>query len=116
MILEDEFLKPDWDGYGADPVLPVTMENAERFINAIPEGVMKPEIGADPSGDVSLDWCHNKHWVFSVSIDSNNNLAYAALFDGVGCHGTGKFVDGIIPEVIITMIKRIQDKTENKDG
>lgn len=68
---------PNWDGYGANPVQPESVVQAERFLRALPEDIPMPSIGADPDGEVALDWEDDGHAFFSVSVSPDGLLTFA---------------------------------------
>jgi hypothetical protein len=51
--------KPDWDGYGAEPVLKETVDFTKKFINVLselPDEIPTPDLSADPDGAISFEW------------------------------------------------------------
>lgn len=89
----------NWDGYGAEPVLPRTLHNAAKFLEVIPSTVEPPEIGTDPDGEISFEWGSKVGYVFSVSIGPENKLNYAGLRGSSTVHGT-EYFNGKIPPAI----------------
>lgn len=101
----------DWDGYGAKSVAPLTLLQAKRFLAALPSTVPAPEVGADPDGDISFEWCSAPRWVFSVSVNSCGDLVYAGLFgEREKHHGVMEFT-GSLPHEILAYIMRTQSAT-----
>src|SRR6266571_2316599 len=47
---------PGWDGYDAEPIRSRTVWSAYRFIEALPPGFPAPTVGAEPDGDITLEW------------------------------------------------------------
>ncbi len=97
---------PDWDAYGAQPILFESYENAKRFVRALPFGFSSPEVSAEPDGEVTFEWYSTPTRVFSVSVGPHNELNYAGLFGASRTYGTEVFHDEI-PEVILSHIKRV---------
>ena len=55
--LPEEFGKEGWNGYGAPPVSPLSIEYAKLFIGFISDERYFPdEISVDPYGDVNFEW------------------------------------------------------------
>lgn len=96
----------NWDGYGARAVDPRAVQEAERFLNALPTTTPIPEVSVDPDGEVSISWNLDSNWVFSVSIGPTGRLRYAGLFGTSKAHGTEWFFDEI-PEAILDNITRL---------
>lgn len=70
----------DWDGYGAVPVNASALDHAARLIGVLPTNLPVPEVGADPDGEISLEWFRDADWVFSVSVGARGQLSYAGRF------------------------------------
>ena len=75
----EECREPDWDGYGAQPVLDTTCQLAQKFLEMLPPGTLAPSIGAEPDGHLTAEWHRSSRWNLSVSITPNGDLHYAAL-------------------------------------
>lgn len=80
--IEEEFSEEGWDGYGAYPVSKESVNHAISFINSLPESLEDPSIGADPNGDITIEWYKDVHRVFSVSVTKDGELIYAAHICG----------------------------------
>jgi hypothetical protein len=87
----DECRQPDWDGYGALPVEQDTLTAAYSLIDSLPLGFPRPSIGADPDGQLTLEWRKAPHRILSVSVDPDGFLHYAGLFGTDKCHGSIAF-------------------------
>ncbi len=98
--------RPNWDGYGAEPISFGTYEQTVRFIRALPWGFPAPEISAEPDGEITLEWYTGPKRVLSVSVGPNNELTYAALFGASRAYGTEVFHDEI-PDLILGLIIRV---------
>lgn len=73
--------EPNWDGYQADPVLLETAQAAEAFLSLLPDTMQPDEFGADPDGQISMEWT-GEGGKLSVSIGPLGQRAFAS-------HGTG---------------------------
>lgn len=98
--------RPGWDGYGAEAVSPRTLENAQSFVNAFPQGIPMPTIGAEPDGHLTLEWYRSPNWVLSVSVTPENKLCYAAILGNSKAYGEEPFL-GWIPERLMGIITRL---------
>lgn len=97
---------PNWDGYGAQPIDRRAVQQAERFLSALPTTTPVPEISVDPDGEVAISWNLDSNWVFSVSVGPSGRLSYAGLFGTSKAYGTEWFFDEI-PEAILDNIARL---------
>lgn len=46
----------NWDGYGADSVIPSSVEWADRLLQALGSSLPRPEIGVAPDGHIVIEW------------------------------------------------------------
>lgn len=58
--LRKEYAKPDWDGYGANPVSHQSIHNALCFVSHLPDTIEEPDVGCDADGEVTLEWYHDR--------------------------------------------------------
>ena len=72
---------PRWelDSHGAEPVEAETLRNARRFLEAFPPGYPLPSVGAEPDGQITLEWYRATNWLLTVSVSREGMLYYAAL-------------------------------------
>lgn len=98
--LYEECSMPNWDGYGAKPAYKSIRKTVEKFLDALPANIADPEIGADPDGEISLDWCHARNKMFAISIGRKNRIAYAILDGDKRSNGIEIF-KGDLPSSII---------------
>ena len=96
-----------WDGYGAEPVRDKTVWSAYRFLEAFPPGFPIPTVGAEPDGDITLEWYRSLHRTVSVSVSPDDNLHYSALLGPNKHYGTEAFF-GEVPASILDLIRRVQ--------
>lgn len=97
---------PDWDGHNA---LPVTMDTyllARQVIQSLPARIPTPALGAEPDGQITLEWYRSPMHLLSVSIDPNGSLHYAALMGGRTEFGTQPFY-GDFPIVLTELAYQI---------
>jgi hypothetical protein len=99
----------NWDGYDAFPVREQTFWQAWRFIQALPLGCPLPSVGAEPDGQLTLEWYRHSRWTLSVSVSPDGTLYYAALFGSNDVRGSEFFIEEI-PATLLNLIKRVQIK------
>ena len=63
MIDELASLGPNWDGEGAVPIPPQTLDNTRRLLSAFSRSPIPPEITPNSNGTVSLDWASQRGWM-----------------------------------------------------
>lgn len=96
-----------WDGNGAAPINPCAVTRAADFIRALPADVSLPEFSAEPDGCISLDWMESRNRVFTLSVGSNDRLAYAWLDGSDQGHAVTRFDGNTIPSRILEGIEGI---------
>jgi hypothetical protein len=101
-----ECQEPGWDGYAALPVSPDALRNTYTFLEALPLGFRRPSIGADPHGNLSVEWYRSPTRVLSVGVSSDGLLHYAALLGANRTCGTETFF-GDVPEIILNLVRRV---------
>ena len=98
---------PGWDGYDAEPVRRKTIWSAYRFLEALPPGFPTPSVGAEPDGDITLEWYRSPRKTISVSVSPDDNLHYSALLGPNKYYGTEAFF-GEVPASILELVRRVQ--------
>lgn len=105
--VSEECSNENWDGYGAIPVTKKTYFEAMKLVAMLPSQIPKPEILAEPTGEIGLEWYKNKCSVFVISVGGKGVITYAGLFgEGNKTHGTEKLT-GQLPENVLADIKRV---------
>jgi hypothetical protein len=102
-----ETSKPGWDGYSAKATAGESYALARKLLLEYRLGILKPAIGADPDGEVTLEWYHAPRRVLSVSVAPNGDLHYAALIGESSRWGTEPFY-GSVPDVILELIEAVR--------
>jgi hypothetical protein len=102
----EECQEPNWDGYGALPVTQDALRNTYLFLGAMPLGFPRPSIGAEPDGDLTLEWHRSARRTLSVSVSPYGELHYSALFGPSRVYGTEAFF-GDVPDSILNLIRRV---------
>lgn len=87
----DECRVPDWDGYGAQAVAQETLHATYTLIESLRLGFPRPTIGAEPDGQLTLEWSKSPTRILSVSVDPDGLLHFAGLF------GPGRKQFGTLP-------------------
>jgi hypothetical protein len=98
--------EPNWDGFNARPVSDETIINAYMLLDALPLGFPRPSIGAEPDGDLTLEWYRSPRRTLSVSVNSQGELNYAALLGPSRTCGTEAFY-GDVPGAILDLVWRV---------
>jgi hypothetical protein len=103
----EECREPNWDGYGARPVLDTTYQLAQKFLAALAPRTPASPIGAEPDGHLTVEWHRSSQRTLSVSISPNGDLHYAALLGSAKTCGTEPFT-GEVPKVVADLIHRVK--------
>ena len=102
----EECRQSNWDGYQALAVSQDTLRYAYLFLELLPLGYPKPSVGAEPDGQLTLEWHRSPRQTLSVSVSPEGNLYYAGLFGANRVYGTEAFF-GDVPQSILTLIRRV---------
>ena len=101
-----ECRNPGWDGYGANPVEPETLRMAYTLIKSLPLGFPQPSIGAEPDGQLTLEWYRTPTRTLSLSIDPDGFIHYGGLFGAEKHFGTVPFLD-VLPDRILRLAREV---------
>jgi hypothetical protein len=104
--VSEECKSKNWDGQGAAPVREETYRLAYRFLEAIPLGVSRPSVGAEPDGHLTFEWYVSPRRTLSVSVSPEGDLHYSALLNTRKRYGTEPFFDGV-PKVILDLAAEV---------
>jgi hypothetical protein len=74
----ENYLEPDWDGEGAQPISPVTLQNAQSFLELLPVGTPDATPGID--GSIGLLWETTDTYIY-VDIKPNGRVHYYYQLD-----------------------------------
>ena len=70
-----------WDGYDAEPISRESGFRVAQLIELLPEGIQMPNVVAEPTGDIALEWLRGNEKHFTLSI-TGPQLVYAGIFGG----------------------------------
>lgn len=102
----EECGEENWDGYGAEPVSETSYFLTQEFLDALPMGAAPTSVGAEPDGQMTLEWYRTPYRVLSVSVDPTGVLHYAALLGSSTRHGMEPFY-GAVPKSILELIGQV---------
>jgi hypothetical protein len=101
--------RPNWDGYGAEPVDRESLAFAKRVAQMLPVSLSEPEVAVDPDGEVAFDWECGKRQRLSLSVGPSGTLRYAGIDGDSEAYGTEPWRDGI-PEAIVRLLQRVASR------
>ena len=84
----NECFSPDWNGYGAESISDEAVKYASVIYNYFD---VKPSLGADPDGMVTLEWYVNKGYLLNVSVDKLGNCYYVYVDEEINLKENGQF-------------------------
>jgi len=99
--------EPNWDGFGAEPVGEASFLKAYNLIRSLPLGHPRPSIGAEPDGQITLEWYRNPNRVLSVSVDPRGVLHFAGLFGADKQSGRITIFPDETPDELIHLVRKI---------
>ncbi len=95
-----------WDGHGAFAVERETYTAAYCVIDSLPFGFPLPSIGAEPDGQLTMEWRKGPRRVLSVSVDSKGFLHYAGLFGLDQRYGTLVLFSNV-PDELLRLVREL---------
>ena len=99
----------NWDNEEAYPISARTVQEAVKFLNALPVTIETPEVIPEPMGAIGFEWRGEGNSVFVASVHGTRKITYAGLFgSGVTTHGSEDF-DDAIPGEIVASLRRLRD-------
>jgi hypothetical protein len=101
-----EYSDPQCEGCDALPVTRESFELSKRFLKRLPFELEPPLIGAEPDGQITMEWYRNPRWTLSISFDPEGKLHYAALFGPNKVYGSESFFNEV-PRNILELIQRV---------
>jgi hypothetical protein len=95
----------NWDCYDAQPVSARAIGCAWKLLDQLVDDFPRPEVSADPDGEVSLDWLDGVERGLSISVNAEGRLSYAGFFGRSKAHGV-EFLQDEIPEGVMEALRR----------
>ncbi len=102
----EECRHPGWDGHGALAVEQETLRGTYIIIDSLPLGFPRPSIGAEPDGQLTLEWHKSPTRTLSVSVDPDGFLHYAGLFGQDRKYGRMTFFSSA-PEELVRLVQAL---------
>jgi hypothetical protein len=90
----------DWDNEDVLPVNNSSVNLAKAFLESLPIGLSPPSIGADPDGQVSIEWYRSPRRILTISVDPEGKLHYAVLLGQRKAYGTEPFFGDAPVEIL----------------
>jgi len=107
-LVFEECQEPNWNGYDAVPVHPLTYDLAQQFLRSLPSSVGAPKVNADPDGELSFDWHYGNERLLAVSIGLTGRLSFIYRNGSVRMRDTLMFLDQQIPHELVDMLHRLK--------
>jgi hypothetical protein len=97
----------NWDGHDALPVTPRHVQGARQVIDRIPADLPSPTVGADPDGQITLEWYANPQRLVSVSVDPKGWLHFAGMQDAIPFSGCLRDDPDLFPAELVQRIRAV---------
>ena len=94
---------------GAQSVREETYDLAHQFLAALPLSTLLSSIGAEPDGQITVEWYRSPQRTRSVSISPDEEFHYAALLGPERICGTETF-RARMSQVLSDLIARIEER------
>ncbi len=107
----EECSSAGWDGANAKPISVETLQNAKAFLKSFPLGMEPPDVGAEPDGDITLEWYKSSDRVISISINPGGWLYFAAIIGAKKRHGVD-FALCDVSEDLLGLISQVVGKVK----
>ena len=114
--LARECREPGWDGYDAEPVPIEAVRRAVALVRALPANDPMPEVAAEPDGSIGLQWYRARHAVLSLSVGTENGLAYAWLDGSERGHAVAGYDENRFPARVLQQIRLIMTRDDAAVG
>lgn len=82
------------------------LRTAHSFLNALPPDLPAPSVGAEPDGDLTLEWRQSAQRTLSLSVSRNGELHFAGLLGPDLIIGAEAF-SGDVPERLLGLIRQV---------
>lgn len=94
-----------------------TIMAAIEFAYCLPRFVPIPEVSVDPDGEISFDWLSLSGELFSVSVNKQNQLAYAGWFgEKSRIHGIEQLAESCPEEIVRGIQKATGERYRERNG
>ena len=103
-----EAIAPGWAGPGSNAVHPLTLDMAQRFLDALPLSMPAPEVNADPDGEISFDWDRGRDRLLAVSISLSGRLSFIYRHRSVRLRDTLWFMDDQLPDELVGLYQNLK--------
>lgn len=105
--LSESCAKPCWDGRDSAPVCVDTFRYAYRFVESLPPGFPMPVVGAEPNGELTMEWQHSPERLLSLGVNSEGRLLYVALLGSIGHRSGIDYFQGSAPVDMLRLIREV---------
>jgi hypothetical protein len=96
----DECSADGWDGHGATAIDPRSYSHAVLLVLRLPPGTTRPEVTAEPDGEIALEWHRSPERFLIVSVSKNRELTYTWRVGHERAWGVRRFEDEIPADVL----------------
>jgi len=107
VALYEEASENNWDGEESLKVDYEAFEKAFLLLESMPETWEKPEIDAEPDGEISIEWYVEPYRRISVSMGKENRIAYAWLKGDEFGNAVEKLAGNSFPSGLLFQADRI---------
>lgn len=91
------------------PVSEIALDDARTFLQSLPQRFNKPDILAEPNGNVAFEWHFAPYRTMVVSFFGNGRIAFSSLRSPTkSSYGYERFLRGQIPQTLINELIAVE--------
>ena len=105
-ILE-ECSQENWDGYGAQAIIPAAVGEAFTILEKLPSSIEMPAIVPEPHGGIGFEWRSGRSRALVMSVIGQRTISFAGIFESGRFHGSDYFEE-CLPSPILNLYQRLR--------
>ena len=94
---------------GEQPVSELAIDDAKTFLQSLPHRFRRPDVIAEPNGNVAFEWYFGPYRTMAISFFGNGRLAFSSLRSPTkSSYGYERFLWGQIPQKLISELVSVE--------
>lgn len=113
-------LAEGWDGYGAEPLIPESLDDGRKFLAHRPKGVKVPFAELSPTGEFGLYWEEGRAFA-QIVFEGNGKFYYLAccrppVGEDIWHQGEDCDADSRWPAGLLDVVREVERAAQRQDG